>query len=346
LAEELTHYALRRSGVFVRKPEFLEKALAVRRILLDKTGTLTLGHLTAAGTTGSALAELDPRSLAVLTTMVVRSNHPVSRCLVTALAEVSRPLQPAGEISGEGLQESSGRGLELQLPDGIWRLGRPDFALTVGPAPPLLDSHENPDGDGATVFSRDGRLVARFHCQEEYKIDAAEAITRWQATGFQVYLLSGDAQAKVDRAAVTLGIPLDHAQGDLSPEQKAERVAALDRNDTLMVGDGLNDSPSFAVALCAATPAVDRPVLPGKADFYFLGDGIAAIGRALQAAHFLRRVVRDNLAFAVLYNVFAIALCLAALVTPVVAAILMPISSVAIVSWTALRLRRRRSSWT
>ena len=88
-----------------------------------------------------------------------------------------------------------------------------------------------------------------------------------------------------------------------------------------------------------------RPVLPGKADFYFLGDGIAAIRRALFAAKQLRRVVRGNLVIAVLYNVGAAGLCLAGLVTPVVAAILMPASSVAVVSLTAWRLSGRRLDW-
>jgi Cu2+-exporting ATPase len=113
-----------------------------------------------------------------------------------------------------------------------------------------------------------------------------------------------------------------------------------------MVGDGLNDALSFAAALCAATPAVDRPVLPGRADFYFLGDGIAAIGRALSAARRLRRVVRDNLALAIIYNVAAVALCFAGLVTPLVAAVLMPLSSVAVVSLTAYRLSGRTQKWT
>jgi len=87
-------------------------------------------------------------------------------------------------------------------------------------------------------------------------------------------------------------------------------------------------------------------VLPGKADFYFLGDGVAAIGRSLRAARQLRRIVRDNLAIAVVYNVAAVALCLAGLVTPVVAAIIMPVSSVFVVSLTAARLSGRRLAWT
>ena len=164
--------------------------------------------------------------------------------------------------------------------------------------------------------------------------------------GYDITLLSGDDQAKVDRAARALGLPPGKAEGGLSPEDKADRVRRLDDHDTLMVGDGLNDSPSFEVALCAATPAVDRPVLPGKADFFFLGDGIAAIGLALAAAHRLRRIVKQNLVIAVLYNLVAVGLCLAGLVTPVVAAILMPLSSIAVVSLTAVRLAKGVRSWT
>ena len=133
---------------------------------------------------------------------------------------------------------------------------------------------------------------------------------------------------------------------ELLPEEKVRQLDAFrSRGGVCMVGDGLNDSPSFEAALCAATPAVDRPVLPGKADFYFLGDGIAAIRRSLLAARHLRKVVRDNLIIAIAYNLGAVGLCLAGLVTPVVAAILMPASSLAVVSLTAYRLSGRRLAW-
>ena len=334
LAEELVHGALRRSGVFLRKPGFLEKALDVRLILLDKTGTLTMGELAPDEDSRAALAALDGRARAVLRHMTARSNHPTSRCLARTLRELP-PDAAADRIAGpagEDLTETPGAGLALVLPDGEWRLGRADFAGAGA-------------GPGRTLFTRDGATVADLALSEEFKLDAADEVACLHDRGYEVYLLSGDAQAKVDVAATELGVPAARAVGGLTPEAKAARVRTLDRRDTLMVGDGLNDSPSFEAALCAATPAVDRPVLPGKADFFFLGDGIAAIRRSLQAAHVLRRVVRDNLALAVAYNVAAVALCLAGLVTPVVAAIIMPVSSVAVVSLTALRLSGRRLAW-
>jgi Cu2+-exporting ATPase len=337
LAEELVHGALRRGGVFLRKQSFPEKALHVRKILLDKTGTVTLGGLQLDDAGRAALGGLEPRARAVLRHLTLRSNHPASTCLAAALAALPdepAEFRPAG-AAAEDISEIPGDGLEMVLPDGVWRLGRAAFAAADAPA----------DG-GRTLFSRDGAVLAAFTLTEAFKADAAGEVAALAAAGYEVHLLSGDSPAKVAADARALGIPAERARGGLTPEAKAARVRALDADDTLMVGDGLNDSPSFEAALCAATPAVDRPVLPGKADFFFLGDGIVAIGRSLAAAHRLRRVVRDNLALAVAYNVAAAALCLAGLVTPVVAAIIMPLSSVAVVSLTALRLSGGRLAWT
>jgi Cu2+-exporting ATPase len=337
LADELVHFALRRHGVFLRKPSFLEKALAVKKVLLDKTGTLTMGHLVLHPDSRQALQQLDPAAREVLRHMTSRSNHPVSQSLATVLADIPRGPGPVAGASGEILQEVPGAGLRLQLADEEWRLGNSEFALGAG-----SDHNSNTEG---TFFVRNGSPLAVFRLSEDFKQDAPGELAVLSREGFEVYLLSGDDQGKVDAAAEALGLPRDRSHGGLTPEAKAAWVRTIDQKDTLMVGDGLNDSPSFEAALCAATPAVDRPVLPGKADFYFLGDGIAAIRRSLLAARHLRKVVRDNLIIAVAYNFGAVSLCLAGLVTPVVAAVLMPLSSVSVVTLTALRLSSRRLPW-
>jgi Cu2+-exporting ATPase len=342
LAEELVHHALRRSGVFLRKPSFLEKALDVRQILLDKTGTLTMGALVLAGESRRALEDLPDRDRAVLQQMTSRSNHPVSRAICTFLEGKAGGQTDLPAQALEDLREIPGQGLELDAGGIKWRLGHSGFAFS--------DPDHHFANEEGTFFVRNSagkvEVLARVTTSENFKGDAKGEVQTLLDMGFDVFLLSGDAQAKVDLAADALGLPRQRSHGGLDPEAKARRVRELDRRDTLMVGDGLNDSPSFEAALCAATPAVDRPVLPGKADYYFLGDGIAAIRRSLQAARHLRRVVRDNLIIAIIYNLGAVALCMAGLVTPVVAAILMPISSVAVVSLTAFRFASGRVSWT
>ncbi len=339
LAEELVHHALRRRGVLLRQEDFLEKALRVRKILLDKTGTLTLGELATTPNAETALADLSGDRRAILLEMTARSNHPVSRCLAAALRarRCEDGAVDAGlAVAAEAVREHPGQGLSLAHGGHGYRLGRPAF---------VTGARDDAADDLVTMFGVDGTVLARLPLREDLKADAASEVAALQRAGYDLHLLSGDAPARVRAAAVHLGIAPAQALGGLSPEAKAARVRALDDRDTLMVGDGLNDSPAFAAALCAATPAVDRPVLPGKADFYFLGDGIAALRRALFAARHLRSIVRVNLAIAAVYNLAAVALCLAGLVTPVVAAILMPLSSVTVVTLTAYRLTGRRLAW-
>jgi Cu2+-exporting ATPase len=354
LAHEMVHLALRRQGIFLRRRGFLDRALGIRKVLFDKTGTLTLGELTLTEEAAASLQALAPADRRLLYRMAIRSNHPTSRSLARALSPLigREPAVPATEIEADdAILETPGHGLAWSRIDGHYRLGRPGFALAAvapdsaaegrGPAAPSSGSAD----EGATIFSKDGRPLARFLFDEEVRSDARVEIERLLESGYQVHLLSGDTSAKTSRLAERVGIAPENALGDLSPEAKAARVRAITSHDTLMVGDGINDAMSFDAATCTATPAVDRPALPARADFYFLGEGIAAVRRALDAAHHLRAVTRANLLFALAYNAFALALCFAGWISPLMAAILMPASSLTVVGHTTWRLTGRRLSW-
>jgi Cu2+-exporting ATPase len=332
LAHELAHAALRRRGVFLRDGTFLDRALDVRKVLFDKTGTLTSGRLTLLEPGRGVLQALPVATRQALHAMVARSNHPASRCLLSELETLGEMSAPAAESA---LEENPGRGLELVRDGHTYRLGRPDFAAPGPAADPT-----------ATCLAVDGRPVASFAFAEEVKEDVAAEVAALEAAGRQVYLLSGDRNEKVRAAARAIGLDPARCSGELTPEAKAERVSALDRGDTFMVGDGINDASSFAAAHCTATPAVDRPSLPAAADLYFLGAGVAAVRQSLVVAARVRRVVRANLVFAVLYNAVALGLCLAGVVRPLVAAVLMPASSLLVVAHTVARLRFGRVAWT
>ncbi len=340
LARELVHVALRRHGVLLRSETYLDRALRIRKILFDKTGTLTRGQLTLDDASRHELHSLPLDQRTVLWNMTSRSNHTVSRC-VSAVLSLAADAVSEGDADldpgGDGVREVSGQGLLWENDEGLWRFGRPAFALADGPQ--IEKTVER------SVFSLDGKPLVGLDFAEEIKKDASDEVETLRSMGYTVHVLSGDAQVRVSQTASTLGIPRERAEGGLTPETKAARVRELDETDTLMVGDGLNDSPSFDEAWCAATPAVDRAILPHKADFYYLGDGISAVRRTLQAAARLRRVQRSNLVFAVAYNLVAVAFCLSGFVTPVFAAVLMPLSSVSVVSLTALRLAGGRSTW-
>lgn len=341
LAHEMTHLALRRRGVFLRGRGFLDRALAVRKIVFDKTGTLTLGRLVLDDASAEALRGLAPADRVALATLVSQSNHPVAR----ALQEAMERTRPGNDTPGAApvmdratqVSETPGAGLSATVGDRTYRLGRREFASgDDGSSPPRTQA----------VFSVDGRLLAAFRFIERLKEDARHEVDRLRDAGYALYLASGDVEPRVRAAARELDIPAEHARAAMTPEGKAAWVRELGAGDTLMVGDGLNDAPGLDAAACTATPAVDHPSLPGRADFYFLGSGIGAVREALFAARRLRRVIRGNLAVALVYNAGALAACYLGLVTPVVAAVLMPASSILVVSLTARRLAKGNPAWT
>ncbi|MEZ5990451.1 MAG: HAD-IC family P-type ATPase [Planctomycetota bacterium] len=332
LAFDLALARLRRHGIFVRTPELLEKARGWRRVFFDKTGTLTWGGLRAHRDVAP-----DPRSLDLLYTMTASSRHPVSRAIHVDL-EGGR-FRPGLEV-----RERIGKGLEVEDGGRLWRLGRPAWAL--GRA----------DGEDGrrTVLGRDGVLAGSWRLDEDFRPGFEEELRALEEDGIEVHVVSGDHEDKVRRAAARLGLAEDRVRGDLSPAEKAAYVEARGAADGLMVGDGLNDAPAFRVAGSTATPALDRPVLPSQADFYYVGSGADAVRRVRETGARLRRVVRRDLVFAALYNLGALVLCFAGLMTPLLCAVLMPLSSLALLAvtlagfqgWGSAGVRNEAGRWT
>jgi Cu2+-exporting ATPase len=316
LAFHLALAALRARGVFVRSGSLLERLRQVRHVMFDKTGTLTFGGMRAHA------IEPPPRSaLAVLSTIASSSNHPVSQAVLAALEQA--PFLTDLEVA-----EIPGRGLEATL-DGVrWRLGSASFATDAAGVA----------AEAATcVLSADGEPIARFRLVEDFRPGTAAEIAWLRQQGHTVHVLSGDRPERVAAAAAALSLPLANVHGGMSPDDKAAYVARTDRGDTLMVGDGINDSKAFAAAWCAGTPAMDRPVLPGRADFCFRGARSGSVRSVLEVAARYRHIVRTNLSIALVYNVAALAVCCAGLMTPGLCAVLMPVSSAALVLHTSVR---------
>jgi Cu2+-exporting ATPase len=333
LAFDLAVAGLRRFGIFVRNPNLLEKARHVRKLIFDKTGTLTWG-----GVRVRPLREPEPEperpdaGLQVpvrdlLFTMASSSNHPVSAAVAAWLAE--QPGPGPRFVTGLAVEEVVGAGLRARHEGAELRFGKGSFALGDPDAP----------ADGSVCLTRDGRVLAVFAVEEDYRSGAADEIRALAAAGYELHLVSGDRPDRVRRAAADLGFDPDLAQGGVDPERKAALIAALDAGDTLMVGDGLNDAPAFEAAFCAGTPALDRPVMPARADFFYTGLGTGAVSRVLSTAARFHRVVRVNLGLAAVYNLVAVGLAMAGLMTPLLCAILMPLSSLVLIGYTMLALR-------
>ncbi len=328
LAFHLAIAQLRKRGVFVRTRALLDKLARVQKVVFDKTGTVTHGGLRA-----RALQEPGAVWRNEIATMAASSNHRASQAVLQALAGDGEGGGGTRFCSDLEVEEVPGGGLVAMRDGATLRLGSPAFAG--------VDSVSASGRE--CVFSKDGEVLARFELEEDFRSGAREEIAALRARGLDVHILSGDRKDRVALAAGLLGVDSENAHGEMSPKQKAAFVAALDDDDTMMVGDGINDAPAFAEAFVAGTPAMDRPVLPHRADFFFRSAEAGAVSAVLRTADRYRKVTRHNLALALLYNATTVVLAFCGLITPVVCAVLMPLSSLFLIVHTSVRLDGKKA---
>ncbi|MEM8549880.1 MAG: HAD family hydrolase, partial [Verrucomicrobiota bacterium] len=328
LANELSVSGLRKDGVFVREESLWTRLARVRHLIFDKTGTLTLESPQLRNP--EAISQLDSQAQNALAHLVERSLHPVSRALREELA-ISTAMDAVDDVI-----EQVGYGLSWYGPEARWSLGRPGWnGLDEGE----IEATDKRPFD--CELRREGKIVAAFNFDEAVRPDAVEEIARFSQAGFSITLLSGDRQEKVDTMTRHLGLPSISGLGDLSPQGKAAWIEQHAANNSLMIGDGANDSLAFDAALCRGTPVIDKGLLEQKADFYLVGASLRGLGRLFAIARKRHLAVRDILAFAISYNVIAVAVCLAGWMNPLLAAIIMPLSSLATLGIVGLRLGRR-----
>jgi Cu2+-exporting ATPase len=350
-----------RAGVLLKSPTALERLADVDTIVFDKTGTLT--EPTLALVKG---AEFDQEALRVAASIAVASRHPLARSLVAAAGPVAvapdvvehpgRGLT-AGDV-GLGSHEfiSSRPGSKSSWPGSIsswpgcisswpgcissWPgLTRPSAHVRSGVDGPLEPGHDGCEGP-ALWLTRPGMDPARFIFHETLRGDAAATVGRLRGLGLDIRLLSGDRTASVERIANALDISAWRA--GCSPVQKVAAVEAMvaDGRKVLMVGDGLNDSPSLAAATVSASPATAADISQTVADVVFQGSRLGPVATVIEVARRARAVMRQNLALSIGYNALMVPLAVGGFVTPWLAAAAMSASSVLVMA-NSLRLRRR-----
>jgi Cu2+-exporting ATPase len=222
----------------------------------------------------------------------------------------------------------------------VWRLGAPAWSAPDAALECAAD----------VVLSRDGASLAALTTGEEPRPDAPFEVQALAAEGYEPCVLSGDSPAATRAMAALCGIPEARAFGARTAEGKAAWLHALGATDhakTLFIGDGINDSLVAEEAYCAGTPAIDRPFMAARCDFYFVSPGLGPVRAALHMAKRLAAVVRMNLAIAIFYNTITVSLAVAGLMTPLWCAVLMPVSSLTTVLATTARLavKKGSSSW-
>jgi Cu2+-exporting ATPase len=327
LADDLAASAMERLGLYVRTASLWPRLRRIRKVVFDKTGTLTLERPVLDNQ--DAVDHLDDAAALALAQLTRSSLHPVSRALLESLGSRGQRLLEKAEPSAPG--ENPGLGVTLTTPEGRWSLGRADWD-GISPSAAAATA-------AGSELRHDGRLVAAFRFSEALRPGALETLRYLEKQGLAIHILSGDHPAKVAQMAATLGLPPANAHGGLSPEEKLQHVRNLDTRDVLYLGDGANDSLAFDAALVTGTPVVDRSLLETKADFFTLGTGLGFLPRLLRAALGRALAVRAAFGFALVYNLTTIAFSVAGKMSPVVASVIMPLSSIVSISIVATLFR-------
>jgi P-type Cu2+ transporter len=310
-------------GVIVKAPDALERLAEIDTVVIDKTGTLTLGE--------PKLLDADACDANVLTqaaALATHSRHPYSRAIVKAARE--RGLTPGWLVN---VREIPGSGLVCEEPCGEEdRLGS---AAWVGAG---LAAEQT----AATLWYRRGDgPPAAFHFEDALRSDARDVITSLHQAGFEVELLSGDRPAAVRAAAQSAGIAT--WQAGVRPDGKIARLAALraQGRKTLMIGDGLNDAPALAAGHASLSPSSAADISQTAADAIFQGERLAPVLETIAVAQRARAMSLQNFAIALGYNALFVPLAISGYVTPLIAALAMSASSI-VVTGNALRLRTLR----
>lgn len=300
------------TGVLLKSGDGLERLAAIDHVVFDKTGTLTEGAPELANAEG-----LSPEDLQEAAAIAAASRHPLARALVRTAGDVT--LAPdVCEVPGQGLVRG-----DIRLGSRAWC---------------SIDDTSNGDGASELWFIRPGRPPVCFRFRDRLRADAAEVVAKLKDLGLKVELLSGDREGAVRGVAETLGIG-DWRAGQ-TPDKKIARLEQLasEGRKVLMVGDGLNDAPALAAAFASMSPATGADVSQTAADFIIQGERLTPVVSTIYVARRARLLILENFGLALAYNVIAVPVAVAGLVTPLIAAFAMSASSI-VVTVNALRLK-------
>ncbi|NTJ42499.1 cadmium-translocating P-type ATPase [Agrobacterium larrymoorei] len=307
-----------KNGIMVKDGSAMERLAEIDTVLFDKTGTLTIGKPRLVN--GSDISEATMRLAA---TIAANSRHPLSQALYGGVAG---PFPDFKEIT-----EIPGCGVEARGPLGVYRLGSRAFSCKQNAVA------SGTDGTSEVVLSLNHMEIAQFCFEDSLRPGVKETVFEFNRACFATEIVSGDRPSAVEALARRVGI--NKWQGSMAPSEKVgrcEELAAANRK-VLMVGDGINDAPALAAAHVSIAPASAADIGRKATDFVFMHSDLRAVAFAVNISKRAGRLIRQNFALAIGYNIIAVPIALAGYATPMIAAIAMSTSSIIVVV-NALRL--------
>lgn len=339
---------LAKAGLLLTKGQAIESLAHATHVVFDKTGTLTHGQLKVvahqwmqSNESGSSQPEQATRTHALALRIAELSLHPVSKAVHHFLVEASTKLarEAASSLTIAHSEEHAGAGIEVMVGQQRLRFGKPEFALELSGLKWGLPAQAN--NKSLSVLADENGVLAYFVLEDSLREDAIELIAQLQTMGKQVMLLSGDRLDVVQACAEAVGIQNYHAQ--LQPNQKYEMVKELQQAGAVvvMVGDGMNDGPALSLANVSIAMGQGAPISQTRSDALLMSNRLLDIVYAFKVAGLAFRLIRENLAWAMLYNLIAIPAAVVGWLEPWHAALGMSLSSLLVVM-NGLRVLRLR----
>ncbi|MEM8486074.1 MAG: heavy metal translocating P-type ATPase metal-binding domain-containing protein [Bacteroidota bacterium] len=330
-----------RLGIFIKSSEAVQVLESVDAVVIDKTGTLTEGRMAVVETAGSHAA------IQLAAQLEQHSNHPIAQAILRKATR--NGLCSIDEQNPIAIQITPGCGITGNIDGQHVRIGKPGWVS--GDATPDKRLEEKLSdyaraGHTPVAISVDKKLAAVLALGDRIRIDAPALVECLVKNGKQVYLLSGDDPSVVRQFANTLNIAASHALGGITPEGKKSFIAALQKEGHVvaMVGDGVNDAAALQIADAGIT--VEGGTTPSQvaADVFLTREGLLPVVETFLGATRVMGVVRKNLAFSLVYNILGASAAIVGLVTPFIAALAMPASSLVVVLGSVLQRPFRSNS--
>ncbi|WP_368232488.1 heavy metal translocating P-type ATPase [Aeromonas sp. s3] len=316
---------LTRAGILLRRGHVLDVLTRANRIVMDKTGTLTTGNISLTST--EALGNFDEaRSLAIARALEAYSEHPIARAFRSNAAD------DAVLLAASKVTPVIGHGIEGVIEGRHYRLGS---ARWLG----ISDAHEA-QADGLVIYLADeDQALARFLLTDTLRPDTKALIQAFKAAGLKTTILTGDSSAQADEVARELGV--DELVKGVTPDGKLAYLKEHEaRGDiSIMVGDGINDAPVLAGAHASFAMAGGTDLAKNSADAILLADDLSRLLDARALALRTRKIIKENFAWSIGYNLLVLPLAASGWLPPYVAAAGMSLSSLIVVT-NSMRLNR------
>lgn len=321
-------------GVLATRGDALETLARIRHMAFDKTGTLTEGRPELAGV--HAVAASDPGEVLRLAAALERhSEHPLARAIVAAASNDSPPAREVHNTPGAGLEGTIG--------DERCAVGRPDFVHAFlerhGQTPAHPVPEPPPHATVTWLGSAQRGLLGVLFLRDRLRPGARHSMAALRRRGLQLWLLTGDRPEPAQALAAELGIDRDHVRAGCSPQDKLAELRRLQTAGTpvAMVGDGINDAPVLAGADVSLAMGSGAQLALASADLVLLRPRLGAVAETFDLARRTRRIIVQNLLWALGYNSLALPFAAAGWIHPWMAALGMSASSLVVVA-NALRL--------